>query len=138
METHATIVPLLRTQVEWRPERRDGGPGVKPLGVRLYKIGEGYLSLGLNLKSALEVLLEILGLDEQDILEHLRAMKQRQDYKALFEFVQSLRSPFDIDDLFKILLQLPHLSVVGKVQTPAQLLTTSSRVTWSWKTIQRT
>lgn len=123
METLASIVPLLRTQFEWRPEQRDGGPGVKPLGVRLYKIGEGYLSLGLNLKSALEVLLEILGLDEKDIPEHLRAMKQRQDYKALFEFVQSLPSPFDIDDLFKILSQLPHRSVVGKVQTPAQLLT---------------
>ena len=123
METLATIVPLLRTQLEWRPEQRDGGPGAKPLGVRLYKVGRGYLSLGLNLRSALEVLLEILGLDEKDIPDHLDTLKKRQDYNALFAFVESLHSPFDIDDLFKILSEQPHRSVVGKVQTPAELLT---------------
>mgnify|MGYP001469667401 CR=1 FL=1 len=122
METLTTIVPLLRTQLEWRPEQRDGGPGVKPLGVRLYRVGQRYLSLGLNLPSALEVLLDVLGLDETDIPEHLDTLKKRQDYKALFAFVESLKTPFDVDELFKILSELPHRSVVGKVQTPMELI----------------
>lgn len=122
METLTTIVPLLRTQLEWRPDQRDGGPGVKPLGVRLYKIGEGYLSLSLSLRSALEVLLDILGMDESDIPAHLDSLKKRQDYEALSEFVQSLNSPFEIGDLFKILSEPPYRSVVGKVQTPMELL----------------
>jgi len=122
METLATIVPLLRTQFDWKPEERDGGPGVKPLGVRLYRIGEGYLSLGLALPSALEVLLDILGLDDNHIPEHLNSMEKRQDHKALFQFVQSLNSPFKVDDLFKILSELPYRSIVGKLQTPMDLL----------------
>ncbi len=122
METLMTIVPTLRTQVLGQVEQRDSGPGTDPLGVRLYEIGDGYLSFNLAYKIALEVLLEIVGLDEKDLPEHLDSFEKRQDYDALFEYIRTLDSPFSIDDLFQIISDPPHSSAVGKVKSPIEIL----------------
>lgn len=122
MEALATIVPTLRTQLEGEFETRQGGPGGRTLGVRLYNVGGDYLSTNFALPSALEVHLDIVGLGESSIPEHLDTVEKRKNYAALAEFVESVESPFTVADLFKILSEQPYRTVVGKVQGPTQLL----------------
>ncbi len=121
MQLLATIVPTLRTQVD-QPEARDGGPGIDPLGVRLYQFGDSYLSFNFAMKSALTSLLDIIGLDDSHIPESLATFRDRQDYPKLKSFVEGLPSPFDAHDLFTIMSEPPHSSAVGKVLSPAQTI----------------
>jgi crotonobetainyl-CoA:carnitine CoA-transferase CaiB-like acyl-CoA transferase len=121
MQLLCTIVPTLRTQVD-KPEARDGGPGIKPLGVRLYQFGEGYLSFNFAMKPALSALLDIIGLDDSHIPDALASTGDRQDYAVLKEFVEGLPSPFDAAVLFEIISAPPHSSAVGKVLQPAETI----------------
>jgi len=121
MQLLATIVPTLRTQVD-KPEARDGGPGINPLGVRLYQFGGSYLSFNFAMKPALTSLLDIVGLDDSHIPPSLARFADRQDYLQLKKFVEGLPSPFDAHDLFTIISEPPHSSAVGKVLTPAQTI----------------
>lgn len=121
MQLLATIVPTLRTQLD-KPEARDGGPGINPLGVRLYQFGDSYLSFNFAMKPALTSLLDIIGLDDSHIPESLATFADRQDYHLLKNFVEGLPSPFDAHDLFTIISEPPHSSAVGKVLSPAQTI----------------
>ncbi|PDH39790.1 MAG: hypothetical protein CNE99_04915 [OM182 bacterium MED-G24] len=112
-----SLCPFVRYQYAGTAERRRGGPGT---GVRLYPVGDGYLSITLVPADNWEALMEQLG--SPDVPEVLRHASGRSDEKAVAQFLRERSVGVSCELVWNALMQQPHLKGIGWFQTLPQIL----------------
>ncbi|HJL61180.1 MAG TPA: CoA transferase [Pseudomonadales bacterium] len=114
-----TMVPFVRAQYSGSPEEREGGPGS---GVRLFPIGDGYLSLNLRSQRAFDRLLELLDIDPYSIPESVSTPEKRMNDAAVAEFLKSNSKGTSARAIFRAFNETSS-QPVGLLNTPGEALT---------------
>ncbi|XOV89940.1 MAG: CoA transferase [Pseudomonadota bacterium] len=96
-----TITPFLRSQYTGKAEYRQGGPAT---GVRLWPIGDGFISANLFGKRTFQDTLAQLGIAEAEVPVHLDSPEKRYDEAALSAFLQEATGDFPAEQLFNKML----------------------------------
>jgi crotonobetainyl-CoA:carnitine CoA-transferase CaiB-like acyl-CoA transferase len=118
LESVVSMVPFVRAQYTGKAEQRLGGPSS---GVRLYPVGDGYLSLNLLPNRAFSGLLELLQVGPDEIPEALSTAEQRRDHAALSRFLQEHSEGISARNLFKK-LNSASLQPTGLLNMPDHVL----------------
>lgn len=118
LDALTTITPFVRGQHTGEPDLRHGGPQT---GVRLFPVGDGFVSANLFGKSTFAKVLEIMGLTLDDVPDHLKTPEQRYDVAALNAYLKSISGDQRAETFFDEMLRA-GFPPVGLYKTPAQLL----------------
>jgi|TARA_B100000315_G_scaffold220344_1_gene222943 crotonobetainyl-CoA:carnitine CoA-transferase CaiB-like acyl-CoA transferase len=118
LESVVSMVPFVRAQYTGEAEERLGGPSS---GVRLYPVGDGFISLNLLPDRAFAGLLELLGLDVDDIPEDVSTADKRRDHSAVTRFLKERTEGISARELFKQ-INSSSMQPTGLLNTPAQVL----------------
>lgn len=118
LESVVSMVPFVRAQYAGKAEKRQGGPSS---GVRLYPIGDGYLSLNLLPDRAFRGLLDLLGVAADEIPEAVATAEKRRDHAVVASFLKEKSKGLSSRELFKT-INSSSMQPTGLLNMPDQLL----------------
>ncbi|MEM7364067.1 MAG: CoA transferase [Pseudomonadota bacterium] len=117
LDVLTSLCPFVRYQYAGTAEGRRGGPGT---GVRLFPVGDGFLSITLEPAANWEALLSQLG--SPSVPKHLTTPEGRRDEQAVMQFLRDHSAGVSCEKVWHALMNQSHLKGIGWFQSLSQIL----------------